>query len=458
MGNEVMVHHLLEKGANIHLADKDGWTPLHKAACWGHKNVVKLLSEKRALLNNRGSKGETALNFVANYGSIKDMDHNRVAEEDKCMHNALLDGWDAFNQCEKCDKFTIHAKWASKVSPIVKKFWDAVRSGTASDVKEALSSGVVDVNCKSDIGNSTPLTEAAWKGHTNVVKVLLDEGALANEAERYDRTPLIVAATLGNEDMARLLLDNGAKTNLADKDGWNPLHKAALRGHVNIIKLLLDEGANPNMRNRDGDTPLIIATNRGRRDMEKLLLERGAEADRKYEDVKERLARLHQEKCEKFHGWIGEVNMEIIPKYGCQRCSFFSTDKSVMATHFREVHIGYKCDRELQRPSMGKKRKHMAGRFEKPNTDGTTRAKRMRQNRDQPIKDISGSSKLPEYSYSHEYSVFYRICPNLEAETEIITDADEAVGDEEDERKTKKRSIIGGVLGSAAKTTLRRSK
>lgn len=39
---------LLQCGADIDKQDIDGWTPLHAAAYWGQKDVVKLLAENLA--------------------------------------------------------------------------------------------------------------------------------------------------------------------------------------------------------------------------------------------------------------------------------------------------------------------------------------------------------------------------------------------------------------------------
>ena len=41
---------LLEQGADIEAKDKDGWTPLIKAAYNGQKEVVQLLMEKGAIV------------------------------------------------------------------------------------------------------------------------------------------------------------------------------------------------------------------------------------------------------------------------------------------------------------------------------------------------------------------------------------------------------------------------
>ena len=50
------------------IADGDGWTPLHKAACWGHSNVVKLLLNEGAHPNVKGRKEDTPLFLAAKYG------------------------------------------------------------------------------------------------------------------------------------------------------------------------------------------------------------------------------------------------------------------------------------------------------------------------------------------------------------------------------------------------------
>lgn len=42
-----MVKMLLEKGANIEVADRNGQGPLHRAAYLGHGEVVRILREKR---------------------------------------------------------------------------------------------------------------------------------------------------------------------------------------------------------------------------------------------------------------------------------------------------------------------------------------------------------------------------------------------------------------------------
>jgi hypothetical protein len=44
---------LIKHGANVHYADKDGWTPLHQAVCNGDTNVAIALVEAGAKLDAR---------------------------------------------------------------------------------------------------------------------------------------------------------------------------------------------------------------------------------------------------------------------------------------------------------------------------------------------------------------------------------------------------------------------
>jgi ankyrin repeat protein len=57
--NIEVVKFLLEKGANVHLADNTGHTALMKAACVGHKDIVKILAGAGAHADVKGSDGST---------------------------------------------------------------------------------------------------------------------------------------------------------------------------------------------------------------------------------------------------------------------------------------------------------------------------------------------------------------------------------------------------------------
>jgi hypothetical protein len=88
------------------------------------------------------------------------------------------------------------------------------------------------------------LWEAARVGDAAAVKSLLDGGADVNARFRYDQTPLFKAAERGHTEVVRLLLERGAQPNLKDTFyGATPITWAAEKGHVEAVRALLEKGS-----------------------------------------------------------------------------------------------------------------------------------------------------------------------------------------------------------------------
>lgn len=60
-----MVQLLLDKGADIAVPTKDGWTPLHSAANKGHSGVVQLLLDNVGDIAGLDNNEWTLLNSAA---------------------------------------------------------------------------------------------------------------------------------------------------------------------------------------------------------------------------------------------------------------------------------------------------------------------------------------------------------------------------------------------------------
>jgi hypothetical protein len=93
------------------------------------------------------------------------------------------------------------------------------------------------------LGNDA-LFDAARKGDVAAAKTALDGGADVNEAWRYDQTALFIAAFRGHTEVARLLLERGAKPNVKDSFyGMTAVGAAADKGNAELVALLLSKGA-----------------------------------------------------------------------------------------------------------------------------------------------------------------------------------------------------------------------
>ena len=151
-----------------------------------------------------------------------------------------------------------------------KKLLDASTEGKVEIVKQLLSQEV-DPNfskwsmkaMKDKIRwKSAPLHMAIEKGHTDVVKILLDGGADPNK-RTGTRPPLVLAvykAHVANSEpseVIELLLHAGADPNEPDTETGNtPLFLAAIYCYKDSIKVLLAGGADANRVNKFGHTPL----------------------------------------------------------------------------------------------------------------------------------------------------------------------------------------------------------
>ena len=123
------------------------------------------------------------------------------------------------------------------------------------------------------------LKGAAIYGDTDRARHLLDEEARANPVNGEDNlgmTPLHWAAYTGHGDVLKVLLEHGADPDAKDRDELTPLHCAARKGFIDIAKLLIEHKANVNASDVADHTPLSLAIAYKKREMEDLLREHGA--------------------------------------------------------------------------------------------------------------------------------------------------------------------------------------
>ncbi len=141
-----------------------------------------------------------------------------------------------------------------------------------------------------DANPALDVFDTATVGRTRGLEELLAaEPGLAGSWSSDGFTPLHLAAFFGHEDAARLLLEHGADANVVARHQTievAPLHSAAARAHSSIVQLLLEAGADPNARQEGGFAPLHAAAQNGDRESAELLLEQGADRSATTDDGK----------------------------------------------------------------------------------------------------------------------------------------------------------------------------
>ncbi|MBX3466268.1 MAG: ankyrin repeat domain-containing protein [Planctomycetes bacterium] len=151
--------------------------------------------------------------------------------------------------------------------------FEAVDQGDAEAVRRALERDPAVVHGDASYRGepsfrSAPLTHAAYRGHLEVVRVLLEANAPLRPRNAWN--PLEQAAAGGHLELVLALLQAGAKP-----DAGDALAEAAKGGHLEIMRALLDAGADPN-RGQTYSTPLDEAARSGSMAAVRLVLERGA--------------------------------------------------------------------------------------------------------------------------------------------------------------------------------------
>jgi len=124
-----------------------GWTPLHLAAAYGHKDMAEFLLAQRADVNARDKIGGTPLHYAADRGY--------------------------------------------------------------KHVTEVLLANQADVNAQQEYERFTPLHLAANNGHEDVVELLLANNAEVNAQDRCEVTPLGFAASKGHKSVVEVLRQHG---------------------------------------------------------------------------------------------------------------------------------------------------------------------------------------------------------------------------------------------------------
>jgi uncharacterized protein len=136
---------------------------------------------------------------------------------------------------------------------------DAVIRNDAAAVKKLIAQGV-NVS-ELDDNQDAPLVMAAYKGYTEIVKLLLEAGADVTAVDPgMKATALHAAAYAGRAEAAKLLIAYHIDIDKQGPyNGYTALHDAIWQSNVETVEVLLNAGANLNLKSNSGQTPLDFA-------------------------------------------------------------------------------------------------------------------------------------------------------------------------------------------------------
>ncbi len=158
--------------------------------------------------------------------------------------------------------------------------YEAATTGNARRLKTILGQSRVRVNQANEEEGFTPLGLAAFFGHPEAVKVLLEHGADVNlkPGSRFANTALDAAVAGNHTDVVRILLTAGGDANVRSAGNATSLHKAAQHGNLDVVRMLLDHGADPSAVRDGGHTPADDASEKGHSAVVELLRSRQGKA------------------------------------------------------------------------------------------------------------------------------------------------------------------------------------
>ena len=120
-----------------------------------------------------------------------------------------------------------------------------------------------------DPNGDAPLVMAAYLGHTDIVRMLLEAGADVTAVDPgMKATALHAAAYAGRTEAAALLIQHGVDINRqGPKNVYTALHDAIWENNIDTARVILEAGADLTLKSHSGETPLDFAKSKHRREI-----------------------------------------------------------------------------------------------------------------------------------------------------------------------------------------------
>ncbi len=230
----------------------------------GHKEVCEVLLKHNASLDHEKTRAEikNPLKLFTHLGNVYEMTPMEIAEiyghvgiaevlinhyDDTKLKSLLLnpfkDRWVSIVTIILNHNVDVNVQNAQGHTPLVLTI---LHHPQESDLCEKFVHKGADVNIR-DQNGYLPIHHAITNA-PNIVKKLLEARSDINERCIYTRCPLVHAISWNaDEQLIKELLDHGALVNYEDINAMTPVALAINKKRLDIVELLLDYGAKPDL-------------------------------------------------------------------------------------------------------------------------------------------------------------------------------------------------------------------
>lgn len=299
-----LVESLLLAGADLHVSDKRGYTPVLLAAENNDEKTVALFRRYGAENNDLTADGFNAVTLAARAGNlalVRALLQDGFALQSNALTYAVQSGNAALVEyllaqgadvtaVDNGGKTPLHNAVARNALPIITLLFkynadalltpeqrtalllQAIGSSSLPIVQLLMQRWQMQDPVENNSGQ-TAMHAAARNPDDAVLDYFINQGLALDAVDTAGNTPLHYAAKSGNAKNVRMLLDNDVDADVQNNDAQTPIMSAVLANKVKVTQLLVDEGAYLFAPDLENENALCKARRRGHAEIADILIE-----------------------------------------------------------------------------------------------------------------------------------------------------------------------------------------
>ncbi|XP_050993076.1 transient receptor potential cation channel, subfamily N, member 1 isoform X2 [Labeo rohita] len=260
---------LLKSGADVNAEQENGETAMHVAARHGALQMIQALIQDGGDVTWKSKVGESPLHVAVHHCHAHVLEeiltcltNERSRQEvERCVREGNQNGETPLHLAAELRRDAVHHP--DEDTRIIKILMEHHADVTAV----TRQSGETPLHYCTRVGNTATLQEMLSNVPSNQLQTAINKHA------KNGRSPLLLAAEQGHTEVVKILLQNNARVDVFDEEGKAAIHLAAEQGHQDIVDVLLAHKAFVNVKTKQGLTPLHLSAQSGSAQLVRLLVE-----------------------------------------------------------------------------------------------------------------------------------------------------------------------------------------